>query len=153
VKLENRVIGTTDSNGMLLVTPLNAWQNNQLEIDPMQLPADVRLGHVKTIATPSDRAGTMVRFDIVPVRAASVILVDADGSFLPLGAHVRIEGQKDAGAMVGFDGAVYLDTLGMHNTLVVDTPQGPCRASFDYHKQGDTIPQIGPVACQAEATR
>jgi outer membrane usher protein len=119
----------------------------------MQLPADMRLGHVKTIATPSDRAGTLVRFDIVPVRAASVILVDADGSFLPLGAHVRIEGQKDAGALVGFDGAVYLDTLGIHNTLVVDTPQGPCRASFDYHKQGDTIPQIGPVACRAEATR
>ena len=38
---------------MLLVTPLNAYQNNQLGIDPMSLPADVRIDRVNAIATPA----------------------------------------------------------------------------------------------------
>lgn len=151
VKLENRPIGTTDSKGMLLVTPLNAYQNNQLAIDPMQLPADVRIERVKTLATPSDRAGTLVRFGITPIRAAALTLVDEAGKPLPVGSLVRVNDQT-AAAMVGFDGAAYVDTLNAHNTLYVQTPSGGCRASFDFHKEGDVIPQIGPLRCIKEAT-
>lgn len=152
VKLENRPIGTTDSKGMLLVTPLNAYQNNQLAIDPMQLPADVRIERVKTLATPSDRAGTLVRFGISPIRATALTLVDEAGQPLPVGSLVRVNGQTEP-AMVGFDGAAYLDTLDTHNTLVVQMPSGSkCHTSFDYHKEGDSIPQIGPLRCIKEGT-
>lgn len=147
VTLENRPIGRTNAAGMLLVTPLNAWQKNQLAIDPMDLPADVRIDHVKTLAVPSDRAGTLVRFGVTPIRAASIVLVDIAGKPLPLGSHVRIAGQKDNNAMIGFDGAVYLDTLDAYNTLNVDTPQGSCHVSFDYQMQGGGIPEIGPLTC------
>lgn len=150
VKLENRAIGTTDSNGMLLVVPLNAYQNNQLAIDPMQLPADVRIDRVKTLATPSDRAGTLVRFGITPIRAASLILVDAAGQPLPLGSLVRLNARRGEPALVGFDGAVYLDALDTHNVLNVDTPAGACRVSFDYRKDAGGIPQIGPLRCIKE---
>jgi outer membrane usher protein len=53
--------------------------------------------------------------------------------------------------MVGFDGAVYLDTLGEHNTLIVRTPTGACRASFDYHSDGHGIPAIGPLRCRQDS--
>lgn len=149
VRLENRPIGTTDSKGMLLVSPLNAYQNNQLAIDPMQLPADVRIERVKTLATPSDRAGTLVRFGITPVRAAALTLVDEAGKPLPVGSLVRVNGQKGT-AIVGFDGAAYLDTLDAQNKLEVQTPGGYCRASFDYRKEADGIPQIGPLRCVKE---
>ena len=147
VKLENNLIGTTDENGRLLVTSLNPYQNNKLTIDPMDLPADVRIARVDTMATPTDRAGTLVRFGITPIRAASIILVNAAGQPLPLGSTVRAHGQTAEPALVGFDGAVYLDTLNAHNTLDVNTPAGTCRVSFDYRKQGDSIPQIGPLKC------
>lgn len=153
VKLENRPIGHTNGSGLLLVTPLNAWQKNQLAIDPMDLPANVHIDHIKTITTPSDRAGTLVRFGITPVRAASVILHGAAGKPLPVGSSAHLRGQKDAGALVGFDGEVYLDTLQDHNTLEVTTPDGMCQVSFDYHRQGDTIPEIGPLACLAGSRR
>ena len=150
VKLENRVIGTTDDKGMLLVTPLNAYQNNQLAIDPMQLPADVRVERVKTFATPTDRAGTLVEFGIKPVRAAALILVDEKNQFLPVGSPVRANG-KDGTALVGFDGATYVDTLEERsNTLQVQTAAGICTARFDYVKNGHGIPQIGPLRCVKE---
>lgn len=150
VNLENNLIGTTDSQGMLLVSPLNAYQNNQLSIDPMDLPANVRIDRVKALATPTDRAGTLVRFGITPIRAASIILHDASGQPLPVGSRVSIEGQADNGAMTGFDGTVYLDTLDKHNTLIVHTPAGVCRASFDYHNESKTIPSIGPLLCRKD---
>jgi outer membrane usher protein len=151
VQLENRSIGTTDSNGMLLVAPLGAYQNNQLSIDPMQLPADVRIDRVKTVATPSDRAGTLVRFGITPVSAAALILVDEADKPLPLGSRVRANGRSAEPALVGFDGAVYLEALEPRNTLDVQMPNGPCRVNFDYRKSGAGIPQIGPLRCTREA--
>ena len=152
VQLENNPIGSTDSKGLLLVSPLNAYQNNKLSIDPMNLPADMRIAQVDTIATPTDRAGTLVKFDIATVHAASLILVDGAGKPLPLGSEVRMHGQKGEAALVGFDGAVYLDMLDEHNLLDVQTPAGSCRVRFDFHKQGHGIPQIGPLPCVKDST-
>jgi len=152
VKLENRLIGSTDDRGMLLVTPLQAYQLNQLSIDPMQLPADVRIDRVKSVATPTDRAGTMVEFGIRPVQAAALILVDEQGKSLPIGSSVRANG-RGASALVGYDGATYLDTLEDRNTLEVQTPEGRCVTRFEYHKDGKAIPQIGPLKCVKEKSK
>lgn len=151
VLLENRPVGSTDGNGQLLVTPLSAYQNNKLGIDPMSLPADLRIDRVDAIATPGDRAGTLVEFGITQVSAALVTLVDAAGTPLPLGSRVQVNGQP-AAALVGYDGDVYLDTLAAHNALAVQTQQGACSARFDYHKEASgAIAQIGPLFCTPEA--
>lgn len=149
VQLENRPIGVTDEKGMLLVSRLNAYQDNRLSIDPMQLPADIRIDRVRATATPGDRAGTLVRFGITPIRAASIVLVDREGKPLPLGSAVRVNGEGH-GALVGFDGAVYVDTLQDRNVIDVATPVGNCRARFDDRGHGGTVAQIGPLQCAPE---
>ena len=147
ISLQNNVFGTTDRKGLLLVTPLNSYQNNKVSIDPMNLPADVSISRVDAMAVPTDRAGTLVSFGIKPVRAASITLVDAAGKPLPVGSQVRVHAQAGEPALVGFDGDVYLDTLDSHNVLDVTTPSCVCQASFDYHKQDNGIPQVGPLTC------
>lgn len=149
VLLQNNLIGTTNSHGLLLISPLNAYQDNKIGIDPMDLPADLRIDKVAAQATPTDRAGTLVKFKLVPVRSASIILVDSTNQPLPIGSQVRLAMQKEMpSAIVGFDGEVYLDTLDEHNVLEVTTPSGDvCKVSFDYQKQGDEIPLIGPFIC------
>lgn len=150
VLLQNNRIGTTNKRGLLLVTPLNAYQANKVSIDPMDLPADLRIEEVSVEATPTDRAGTLVAFNITPARSASVILIDGDRQPIPLGSQVKLSHKKGApSAVVGFDGEVYLEALEEHNVLEVVTPSNDvCTASFDYHKQGDDIPLIGPIICQ-----
>ena len=150
VLLQNNVIGTTNSRGLLLISPLNAYQDNKIGIDPMDLPADLRIDKVALQATPTDRAGTLVAFGITQARSASVILKDSNNEFIALGSQVRLTSKKDIpSAIVGFDGEVYLDTLDEHNVLEVITPSGDvCNVSFDYQKQGDGIPLIGPFTCQ-----
>lgn len=150
VLLQNNVIGTTNRRGLLLISPLNAYQENKIAIDPMDLPADLRIDKVAMQATPTDRAGTLVKFDITEARSASVILIDSDNKPIEIGSQVRLTSKKDAAsAIVGFDGEVYLDTLDEHNILEVITPSNDvCKVSFDYQKQGDGIPLIGPFICQ-----
>lgn len=150
VLLQNNVIGTTNRRGLLLISPLNAYQENKIAIDPMGLPADLRIDKVAMQATPTDRAGTLVKFDITEARSASVILIDSDNKPIEIGSQVRLTSKKDAAsAIVGFDGEVYLDTLDEHNILEVITPSNDvCKVSFDYQKQGDGIPLIGPFICQ-----
>ncbi len=154
VKLENNPIGSTDSHGMLLVEPLNSYQNNEVSIDPMHLPPDVQIDHVRTLATPTDRAGTLVKFGIKPVQAGVLTLVDSSGKPLALGSQVRVHGQPGGDpALVGFDGQAYLETLQTHTVLDVLTPDGECHVAFDYRKVGRTIPHIGPLRCAADAPR
>lgn len=147
VMLENRPIGSTNARGDLLVTPLNSYQQNRLSIDPMKLPASVDISRVSANVVPSDRAGTLVKFGIQPVQAASVILHDASGKVVKEGSSVTLRGSSAPAAIVGYDGMVYLEKLSAHNTLDVHTPHGACVAQFDYHPQGKTVPLIGPLVC------
>lgn len=155
VMLENRVVGTTDARGKLLVARLNAWQRNKLSIDPMDLPVDIRVNEVDKVAVPADRGGSHVHFHVRPVRAALVVLRDAAGQPLPLGSRVAIDGAPEAPGMVGHDGETYLEALDMHVRLRVTLPgeAGTCTAGFDYPAAGGTIPRIGPLTCLEEDTR
>lgn len=150
VLLQNNPIGTTNRRGLLLVTPLNAYQENKIAIDPMQLPADLRINKVSLDATPTDRAGVMVAFDITPVRSATIVLIDSDEQPIALGSQVILISNEDTPTtVVGFDGEVYLDTLDANNTLEVTTPaDGICTVRFKYTKQGDEIPLLGPFICK-----
>jgi outer membrane usher protein len=147
VTLENRPIGKTDVRGDLLVTPLNSYQRNKIAIDPMQLPADVRIDRVDAQVTPSDRAGTLVRFGIESIRAASIILHDVGGKPLAVGSLVGLHGKPASSSVVGYDGVVYLEGLAESNTLDVQTPTGACATTFDYRARAQTVPVIGPLVC------
>jgi outer membrane usher protein len=148
VMLENRPIGITNSRGDLLVTPLNAYQRNKLSIDPMKLPVNVDIARVNAEAVPSDRAGTLVRFGIATVHAASVILHGENGKPVPEGSTAILRGASASPAIVGYDGMTYLENLGAHNALDVQTVRGHCTARFDYQPQGPTVPLIGPLVCR-----
>jgi len=151
VMLENRVIGSTGSDGDLLITPLNSYQRNRVSIDAMRLPADARIDHVDGEVVPADRSGVLVNFRIEPVQAASVVLHNARGEVLPLGSSVELNGDAASPALVGYDGTVYLEGIKPRNTLHVRTPDGDCRTGFDYRYQAGSVPLIGPLVCSKES--
>lgn len=150
VTLENRMVGQTGADGLLLVTPLNAYQRNQIGIDPLGLPADVRVDTVSVIAAPRDRAGAMVEFGLHRMRAAVLVLYDAAQRPVALGSRARVDGQT-AETPVGFDGEVYLENLHDRDVVRVRTPQGVCTVRFDYPAGlKDAVPRLGPLLCVTE---
>src|SRR5690606_14884501 len=109
VLLENRPIGRTDAGGHYLLTGLNAWQPNQVSIDPLHLPPQVQFDRSRVQAVPSERAGVVAEFGLRVVRAASLILHDERGRPIPLGRRVLYD--NAGAAVVGYDGQTYLEDL------------------------------------------
>ncbi|TDX19970.1 outer membrane usher protein [Buttiauxella sp. BIGb0552] len=148
IKLQNNLIGTSNSQGLLLVTPIKSYENNLLSIDPMNLPANTRIDQVNAYATPADRSGSLVKFGITPVRAAQIIVVDAQGKPIEEGTQVELNAKQNQQTIVGFDGLVYFDTLELHNTLKVMAAKGTCSVQFDYPQKAASIAQLGPLVCR-----
>lgn len=144
VKLRNNVVGRTDRHGKLLVTGLNAYEDNAIAIDVGTLPADVRVGKIEAAVKPADRAGAVIAFELTRVRAATVALIDEAGRPLPVGSAITRSGVV---AVVGFDGETYLENLEANNVVDVRLPSGRCTARFDLPPDAAALPRIGPVAC------
>lgn len=147
VRLENRLIGSTDRNGLLLVTPLLSWQRNRLSIDTLDLPADMRADRVDTWVTPRQSAGLGVNFGLRRTQAMHVVLHDPAGAPLPVGSQVRLPG--GGSATVGYDGETYLEDVATPVQLEVDLPDGHCRVHLapPVAATSPGVPSIGPLLC------
>ena len=150
IKLQNNLIGRSNDQGLLLVSPLNSYQKNLISIDPMDLPANMRIARVEANATPADRSGALVSFGITAVRAAQILLVDNQGNPIPEGSMAYAVSGTGQSSVVGLDGMTWFDALEQHNTLRVDTDTGSCRVQFDYPATTKGIAQIGPLACRPQ---
>ncbi|WP_267394466.1 MULTISPECIES: fimbria/pilus outer membrane usher protein [unclassified Sphingomonas] len=149
VFLENRLVGTTDSEGRLLAPMLRAYQTNRLSIDAAGLGLGMTIDTVAQTVVPPARAGVVVRFPIRVVHAATMILVDANGAALPVGSTVAVRG-TDLATSVGYGGEVYLEGLAALNLLdvtVADTGRH-CTARADYPVGQPDLPRLGALVCQ-----
>lgn len=154
VLLENRLIGKTDAEGFLLVSPLYSYQKNQLSIDSLDLPPGYTIPNTKTVAVPNDRTGSYVEFPIKPAYAATVELVNARGEALPIGTEVFIKGQRQS-YRVGFGGEVYLEGLTDNPDIEAHLPKenpragtgAVCYARIAYRAEKDSIVHVARTVC------
>ena len=160
IKRENTVIGETNSAGVMLVPQLGAYRSNKISIDPTALPAQTKVPAVNQFIAPTDRAGVLVKFDIQRIRSATVVLHDAKGKPLPLGALTmlkKLDAKQDGGnvieapvsSLVGYDGSSYFESLGLNNRIEAHLPDGSrCQAQFAWPETGpNEVPTIGPIPC------
>jgi len=146
---DNRVVGKTDPWGQLLVPNLRGFEDNKIAIDPMTLPLSAQASLTETDARPIAHTGVVADFKVVTeAHDAEVILTDATGAPLALGARVEYAGGPPA--IVAYDGRAYLVGLARHNVLTVHAAGKDCSAEFDYQSaKGATRPTIGPIKCLA----
>jgi outer membrane usher protein len=143
-----RPVTRTNRAGRALVPFLSSFQENLVSIDPAELAVDLRPERTEAVVVPGDRAGVVIDFGVERVAAAIVILVDAAGVPLPVGAVVTLDGAEEP-AVVGFDGRTYLTGLAAHNRIRVRRDDGQeCAAGFDFVPvEGEQV-VIGPLTCQ-----
>lgn len=147
VSYENRPIGKTDAQGMLLVPTLRAYQRNMIAIDPANLPVDAEIANTRDVVAPADRAGVLVRFKLEDdSNAALVVFVRADGGFVPAGAAGKIADGEEF--VVGYDGQAFIRNLKAANTAVIQFKDTSCQSNFNFAAQRNEQVHIGPVPCQ-----
>ena len=145
---DNRLVGETNPWGKLVVPDLQAYQSNQIGIDPLALPANTEAQSTRRIVTPASGSGVGIDFGIDRhVDAAMVRLQDEAGKPLPVGAKGHRQGDADS-FVVGYDGQAYVRHLQPDNVVVVELDGRDCRASFAYQPAGGRRVTIGPVSCR-----
>jgi len=148
VRYENQQVGQTDRNGHLLVPWSSAYYRGKYEIDPLNLPANVRSPNVEQRIAVRRGSGYLLEFALSRVIAASIVLVDGQQRELPLGSGV-VHQQSGTQTVVGWDGLVYLENLQQQNNLRVTLGDGKtCQVQFAVDMNQDQIPLIGPLVCQ-----
>lgn len=154
VLLENRLYGKTDRNGRLLLSDLRGWDNNHVSIDPMRLPANLRLTTPQQVAVPRAGSGMLLSFDMQTTRAALLVLHDEQGQALPVATPVQLLGQKQTSPLfVGHDGLLYLEHFATDSQwLQVVLPDGQvCRVQAHWPQAPESqVPRIGPLICRVE---
>lgn len=147
VMLENRPVGATDAKGHLLVTPLNAWQGNDLSIDPLALPIDISVQRVRLVAVPAAGSGMLARFPMKATVVVELALRAPGGEWVAAGSHAMLTpgGQS---VPVGYDGRVYLEDPPPGALLSVALGSGSCavRLPDRYPERGRM--DLGALSCE-----
>jgi outer membrane usher protein len=148
VMQDNRVVGTTNSFGKLLVPNLRAYEANRIGVDPSKLPPDQDIGTTTRIVAPMLRSGLVLDFGAAQSRSnAIVVLQGPDGKPIATGAKVRLAGSPEK-FIVGYDGRTYLTGLGKDNRLSVDLGARDCAAEFAFRPQSGIQTLVRGVVCQ-----
>ena len=154
IKLENRLVGKSDVNGLLLLSRLRAWQNNLIAIDPMQLPADIELGSVSMNAVPEGRSGMLVHFDLRTTLTLELALRTPDGAWVAAGSPVWLESPETGDAdtppltVVGFDGKIYLTNPSVGARLRVGQGSHHCSIVLPVPATKRGYVNLGALTCQ-----
>ena len=130
VTLNNRPVGRTNAHGRLLVPGLVSYQPNKLGIDPSDLPLDVNWQQLEASVAPGDRSGAIARFGVRRLHEVLAIIRLADGSPLPVGSRLFLDGGAEA-TESGFDGQAYFpDLVGAHRFKATMPDGTQCQANM-----------------------
>jgi len=145
---ENRLIGSTDAGGHLLVPDLNPYESNKLAFDPLTLPAEASFTTDRQEIAPRGNSGVLAEFRINRLRAVTLVLRDASGQVVPAGTAVtHIEAHQQL--VVGYDGELYIEHPAVHNRLEIATRGEVCVAQFDFPaSMHDGLTNLGSIICR-----
>lgn len=122
----NQPVSRTNERGAALVTGLLPYQANHLAVATAELPLDVEITGPTITAVPFARSGLVIDLAVRRSRHALVRLATADGSPVPLGSRVMLNGRRTF--IVGRQGAVWLEEMDMTNTITAVWGTGSCTA-------------------------
>ena len=148
VYVENQPVGRTDAKGRVLLDSLRAYERNAISIDPKELPLDASLATPAMTVTPAYRSGPVVRFPVVRASAATLRLLQDDGTPVPAGASVITRNEQ---VPVALDGYVYLTMAAGKHEARAEWLGRRCTFRFERPEQGDPQPDLGSITCKSAA--
>jgi outer membrane usher protein len=144
VYLDNQPVGKTDEQGRVLIDALRPYERNEISVDPKQVPMDGSLSQRAIGVTPAYRSGTLVRFPVERAMAATMRLVQANGSPVPAGAEATFGAARFP---VALDGLLYVEGLDGSASIRVTWADGTCNLDAIRPAGNDPVPDLGDVRC------
>ena len=92
VYADDQLVGVTGRDGSVTVPNLRAFEPNRLRIDEADLPLEAQIDATEQVVRPFARTGSVVRFPVRMERGVLMRVRREDGTDLPAGAMVELEG-------------------------------------------------------------
>ncbi|MFM7331565.1 MAG: fimbria/pilus outer membrane usher protein [Brachymonas sp.] len=142
----------TDESGRAFLPRLQAFQRNNIRLDPSELPISAEIDSIEQTAVPAARSGVKVVFPVRTGRAALIKIVFADGQDAPAGAEIELVGDKQE-FFVARRGEAFITGLQPKNVLKLKHNGGSCSISVKLPPdgKGDDILRLGPLRCEGVA--
>ena len=125
IKLENRVVGKTDSRGHLLIQDIPALVPMHVDVDTDKLPGDALVRRARRIVSVPQRAVAVVEMDVTRFRPVLRRIVDTSGTPLDAGLPITAA-PSGAESLIGFDGMAEINAAGGDRRLVIGPPGRSC---------------------------
>jgi outer membrane usher protein len=149
VYADNQLVGTTDSEGKLIVPAMRAYENNVIRVEEADLPLDVQLDKPERVVRPFARSGVELVFGSRHERGALLRVAMEDGSELPAGTLVEIEG-REGSLLVASGGEIYVPDLQGTVRVRALRPGGACSFTVEVPAGDDLQPRIDGLKCREE---
>ena len=148
VSYQNRPVGTTNADGLLLIPNVRSFERNLVAIDPNSLPIDRFAERPTQTFRPIGFGGVHVRFGVAATQDTALLhVVNEQGEDLPVGAEIIV---NDGPAhVIGFDGLVQVEALSAHNIAFVQHDGTRCQFSFTRAPRVNSLQPQGPMQCRA----
>jgi outer membrane usher protein len=146
VLTDNQPAGQTDAKGNVFLPRLRAYDKNIISLDPTDIPFDAQIESTSITVTPYFRSGVEISFPIIRTKNATLQLVLSDGTKIPSGTAIKLEGSENT-FTVGLDGELYLSGLNANNKLTAILPTHICHIDFEFKSTSDPVPFLGSFVC------
>ena len=143
----------TNGDGDLLVSPLQPYYENQINLNAADLPVNARVEELQYQVRPRFRSGVVLKPSIRPARDAllTVEVADTDGKRvpLPLGAYAVVPGTADP-FPVGEDGLIYVSGLEKGGTVTIHYRDQECQLQLELPAKiaANSTPELGTFLCE-----
>jgi outer membrane usher protein len=144
---QNQLVAQTDSHGLAMIPHLLPYQTNSVRIEQADLPLDARVDTLNLQVTPYFRSGALARFPVEPSKGGTITILLEDGTYLPPGALVRIDGKPEE-FPVAYRGQAYLTGLAETNELEVTWNGQECRLKVGLPPGAGPVPDLGTFVCK-----
>jgi outer membrane usher protein len=149
VYADNQPIGVTDASGFLIVPGLRPYDRNTIRIDADDLPLDAALANAEIDVRPYGGAGVGVRFNARRERGVLMHVRLEDGSNLPAGTQVTLEGGAETYVAVS-GGALYVPDPGRMLNMRATWGGRSCRFTAAVPAGDDVQPRLDDIVCRED---
>ena len=150
VSVENQYVGTTNSNGFLMIPDVPAMRQIRVKLQTERLPLHYQVSDTEQSVSLFRNSGTLAPFIVNKKYPIIFTLITESGTPLPAGTTVTIfDEQEPVTTMVGYDGQVYAEVRG--ETISVSANQADatrCSATLTTPLLENNVSDMGTLTCE-----
>jgi len=143
----NQYVAKTNSHGIAVIPTLVSYDRNSVRLDDSGVPMNVAVDLAERTVAPMPRSGVFLKFTSAKIEGALIQLGQPDGTPIPLGAEVRVDGDPTAYRVV-LRGEVFVTNIVFPARLSVSWSDHKCSAVISTKPVAEPLPKIGPVTCE-----